>query len=311
MCLSADKTKWYVLSNTFGDPNVYMVMFDLTNADFSTGLYGGFGTAVIKFDTSANAVFNSIVATPDGTKVLFTAQLGASSVYVMDAVTYVVTGSVSVDSDLGVLSSGLVVTPNSAKAYTNGGSIVCAIDLAALTSTEIINTSGVGQGLAMAPNGSHVYATTGDGCQVLSIDTATDTVLDTITVTFPAVTGLFGCCIDHTGDFLICCYVNEFNNQGLIIVNISHPSSLSIAKTIPGPTGVIFTPWCVATTSDGKYVYASSSNVAVYQSAGTPPIRQKPRDDNLALGAVRQRVGKGQPSSGQNSYRQGFRGVYW
>jgi hypothetical protein len=42
------------------------------------------------------------------------------------------------------------------------------------------------------------------------------------------------------------------------------------------------------------------------------PIRQYPRDDNLALGAPRiAGVGPGQPSSGQNSLRQGFQGVYW
>ena len=46
--------------------------------------------------------------------------------------------------------------------------------------------------------------------------------------------------------------------------------------------------------------------------AGGVPIRQFPRDDNLALGTTRiAGLGIGQPSSGQSSVRQGFRGVYW
>jgi hypothetical protein len=54
------------------------------------------------------------------------------------------------------------------------------------------------------------------------------------------------------------------------------------------------------------------TNTSLITGASTvvPPTRQKPRDDNLALGAPRQRVGRGQPSSVQSSYRQGPRGSY-
>lgn len=69
--------------------------------------------------------------------------------------------------------------------------------------------------------------------------------------------------------------------------------------------------WDYSPYEGGNPDLAQEQLIAFFSVSSTPPpTRQKPRDDNLSLGAARQRVGKGQPSSVQNSYRVGGRGTY-
>jgi hypothetical protein len=90
--------------------------------------------------------------------------------------------------------------------------------------------------------------------------------------------------------------------------------------------------WVICTTYDpfasvlGAFAYSTDNGASWTVSAsgtdgwapqflaagkGAIPIRQFPRDDNLALGAPRLAgVGPGQPSSTQSSSRVGFRGTY-
>lgn len=70
------------------------------------------------------------------------------------------------------------------------------------------------------------------------------------------------------------------------------------------------TAWVLEGGSVGFDDVASLTLVFGAAFGKAPPTRQKPRDDNLALGAVRQGAGKGRSSSVQNSNRQGTAGTY-
>lgn len=66
----------------------------------------------------------------------------------------------------------------------------------------------------------------------------------------------------------------------------------------------VATPWPATVNSQANQGMACKTLTAI------PPIRQYPRDDNLGLGAPRQRSMRNGPTSFQNSYRQYPRGSY-
>lgn len=72
------------------------------------------------------------------------------------------------------------------------------------------------------------------------------------------------------------------------------------------PTAGLSGVW-MGSVDNGAYPY---NTIGLLTSTQIPPIRQYPRDDNLALGAPRQRSLRNGPTSYQNSYRQYPRGSY-
>lgn len=70
-----------------------------------------------------------------------------------------------------------------------------------------------------------------------------------------------------------------------------------------------------ALTVDGNRLWAggvdaTQTRTIAYADLTAPPLRQFPRDDTLALGAVRQTAVNSGPTSRQASYRQGTTGTY-
>lgn len=132
-----------------------------------------------------NGSFNpSAPITPDGTK-LYVPNVASGDVSVISTATNSVLTTVPVNS----VSSGLVITPDSSKAY-----IVGAIDTVDVISTASnIVTASISVGLvpltaAITPNGAKVYVQDQGFGDIAVISTATDTVITVIRVNaFPGV----------------------------------------------------------------------------------------------------------------------------
>lgn len=94
-------------------------------------------------------------------------------------------------------------------------------------------------------------------------------------------------------------------NQWVAIGSTEVPSGPIIATSPDALTWTLqSSPW------DNTSPFVGSFYLAYGGKTTAAPIRQSPRDDDLALGTTRQRIGPANPSSVQNSYRQGFNGTY-
>lgn len=150
------------------------------------------------------------------------------------------------------------------------------------------------------------------------------TSTDGLTWSAYSVSGLFipkG--IDYLNGHFLCAAGNELavSTDGLTWTLVD------VSPADPGPFSWDGTNyWLVASNGLSLYKSADTNSWSLVHNpweaggsqlqavlgvtVGAPPVRQYPRDDNLALGAVRQRTGPGQSSSVQNSNRQGFSGTY-
>jgi DNA-binding beta-propeller fold protein YncE len=282
----------------------------------------------------------SLAVTPDSKK-LYVTPGNTDLVEVLDARTFDELGSIAV----GQFSIGVTVTPDGRFAYAStfnpfifpNTSSIRVIDTASNSIIATIAGTGVVRSpfLLATPDSRFVYVPNLTGVNTISvIDTTSNIVATIINDIWSAYTMV----ITPDGKTIYVFGTNEGVTEPLLFV--IDTASNSVTTTISGfinpgipaitPDGkTIWVPGTDAETANGLiYLVSTESNtiegdislgatslvvptaVAIIKTSGAPPTRQKPRDDNLALGAVRQRVGKGQPSSVQNSYRQGFAGTY-
>jgi YVTN family beta-propeller protein len=138
-------------------------------------------------DTSNNSVITTIAVgstptmaavSPDGLYV-YVNNYGSDTVSVIDTSTDVVTGAITVGSG----PYGIVFSPNGSRAYVaNDGGTVSVINTG---TNSVIDTINVGEavGIAVSPDGSHLYVSHYGASKTVSvIDTTTDTIVDTIAV---------------------------------------------------------------------------------------------------------------------------------
>jgi YVTN family beta-propeller protein len=120
-------------------------------------------------------------ATPDG-RLLYVANFGSNDVTVIDLATNDVMETVDVAADGGMGPYGVAITPDGAFAYISNftSDNVSVIEVASNTVVATINVENVGTGIAMAPDGQHVYVTGGDTVTSV-IETASNTVVGIIT----------------------------------------------------------------------------------------------------------------------------------
>jgi YVTN family beta-propeller protein len=197
-----------------------------------------------------------------------------NSVYVIDTTTFAAT-VIPVASNV----VSCTASPDGSKVYAFGSNSVYVIDTNTNAIVNTVSLPGVGWG-ALSPDGSRLWVPTHalSVNNVVELDTATMTVLHT-------VPSNLGNAIVVTSDDRAAFVADssiKINTSTLAVTNVFNPGL--------GVLGIL--------------------DVPAVRPKIPPPTRQKPRDDNLALGAPRQRVGASQPSSRQSSYRQGIKGTY-
>ncbi|AKB22332.1 beta-propeller fold lactonase family protein [Methanosarcina sp. WH1] len=207
-----------------------------------------------------------IAVTPDGKKVFVT---DSGNVSVIDTSTNNITATVSTgDTPLGV-----AVTPDGKKLYVaNWGrqDIVAVIDTA---TNRVVGTINVGYhpvGVAVSPDGTKVYVTNirehfegiveVDADFVIGtvsvIDTATDTVTDTVKIGEEPS----GIAVSPSGTKV---YVANYGNSSVSIIDTATNKVIGTVEVGSYPNGIAVTP-------DGKKVYVAnqgSNNVSVIDTA--------------------------------------------
>jgi len=271
--------------------SVYVV-----NGNSTAFNYGpGYGVSVLVIDTATNAITDTIVgfgfgglqslaAAPDGASIYVT----GIGIFVIDTATNAITGPFT------NVNGALAFTPDGAYVYVaalDGPIFVIDTATNAITDTITGNTNSFGN-VAVSPNGAYAYVAY---VTLLVIDTATNAITASANASGQPVFTPDSAYAYIAGDNL---YVVEVATSSVLFVIDDNP-------------GIELT---IAIAPDGKHFYITGSGLGlqVWQiGASTVPfIRQTPRDDNLGLGAPRQRIGRAQPSSTSSSYRQGFRGTY-
>lgn len=255
---------------------------DLYVADESTGILTAVRNNAVLATTTVFGGLTAVAANPNGGFV-YTANFSFNSVVVVD------TGSHTVSATVAGFSGpfSMAITPNGALLYV--GNFLGPVSGVQVmnTSSHVVSAAISGTGtdgisaLVVLPNGQTVYATSQNNNAVVVIDTATNTVVTRISG-FDAPVGI-----------------------------ASTPDGKHVYVTNSGvsPNEVLVIDTATNTISDSISLLSGAFGIAIVPGGGTP-TRQKPRDDNLGLGAVRQGPGKGRSSSVQNSNRQGTRGTY-
>jgi YVTN family beta-propeller protein len=224
--------------------------------------------------------FQGLALTPDESH-LWATNAFPGSVYVIDTTTNTIVHTIDVDPELLPQPYSVVMSLDGSRAYV-GVTLedigVHIYNTSTYAQVAVVGNVGFAGGMALTPNGRFLYGATEDPAQ-------SPTIID---ISFPEVSG-------------------SISDSEFVQVAIT-----TDGKYMLGTTGSAVSVISIATnTVVGSIAVPDSPfSLACVPSSSAPPTRQKPRDDNLALGAPRQRVGKGQPSSTQNSYRQGFAGTY-
>lgn len=301
---------------------------------------GAFAIATRNKIVTELGFFSIGIGVTPNSKNLYVVISNTDQVEVIDASTLDLLASITVP----LFPIGVTVLPNGRFAYVSSLDVafatgsVSVIDISSNTVVASIAGAGVARSLFLipSPDSRFVYITEFSGLNTVSV---IDTSFNTVVATIPNVFGAGSLVISPNGDTL---YVTGFPTDitDISCIYVINTGSRTVTTTIDN----IYNLGSMAITPDGKTLWApgvdqfgefgflylistvtdtvvdvitlgSASTVVPYAIAmaipsGAPPTRQKPRDDNLALGAPRQRVGKGQPSSTQNSYRQGFAGTY-
>jgi PQQ-dependent catabolism-associated beta-propeller protein len=156
--------------------------------------------AVSVVDTAAGKVLKTlkvgtepegVTTSPDGTRVFVTSE-STNEVHVIDTATASVVGTIKTDQR----PRAVAFTPDGKKAYVTceSGGTVCVVDTRANLITKRIHPPGKNppaknpgektsaprpMGMALSPNGTRLYVTTGRGGSVVAIDTTTDEITAT------------------------------------------------------------------------------------------------------------------------------------
>jgi len=268
------------------------------------------GNAIV-VDTSTNEIIATVVSVGAAAYIAFTPSGGyawisgssvstgtTDSVVVVDTSTYeVVTTFSGFDAP-----PQIVFTPDGAFAYMFDNSAIYVYNAVEIALVDTIAATGV-TAIAMTPDGKYVWVGP-VGIQI--IDTATNQF--TSSLPFDAVG------IAFTPDGLQA-YVALGNAFEAGVIDVASGTELGTFSSpdyeFESYTGVVIAAagnyGALQIGSDVQNVYVG---IFVPLASVAAFIRQTPRDDNLGLGPPRQRIGRAQPSSVTNSYRQGFRGTY-
>ena len=146
------------------------------------------------------------------------------------------------------------LSANAQSAYIThyyGCNNVSVIDCTSNTVTSTIPIDNYTVGVSVSPDGRKVYVTT--GYSVWVINTATNTISDTITI--PAVM----ICVSPNGRNV---YVTDWNNGDGDTVSVINTATNTVTATIAVGSG----PWGVAVSPDGSKIYVG--NLGQYPSYG-------------------------------------------
>lgn len=213
-------------------------------------------------DTSSDAVVATLAvgATPASPAVsadasrVYVPNTGSDTVSVLSVATNAVVGTIAV----GDAPTCAVVTPDGERVYVGCGSgLVSVIDTAIGATVSVISvgapsTGSVG-GLAISPDGAHVYALWGD---LVVIDTATDTVAASLyagnTTTGLAVSP------DGARVYVSCAFgYGAFSFYGVVtVVDTAAQAVSSVIGTWSLPTSIVVAP-------DGAFAYVSCPSTFV------------------------------------------------
>jgi YVTN family beta-propeller protein len=207
----------------------------------------------------------TVVAAPahasSGDRMAYVANVGSSSVSVIDTATHTVTATVPVGSD----PIGVAVSPDGSTVYVanEGSGSVSVISAATNTVTATIAVGVVPDAVAVSPDGSLLYV----GCDLSLgpaiggidvINTSTDTLTSTIeTANQPDS-------IAFTPDGAEAYVANYIGSS----VSVIDTATSTVTATIASPGAS--TPASVAITPDGAYAYSAnfnSNNVSVISTA--------------------------------------------
>jgi hypothetical protein len=221
---------------------------------------------------------------------------------------------------------GGLTLPGVCEAVSASGTLAAAIGVAGTTSFYFVSYSTDGQTWTQTAtfppipifSGTHLapYSIAVVGSRIIvggqtglpSICLAySDDLGTTWTSVFPSGSTGAVTALAYTPKGLLVAY-STGTSQGLIGVSADNGATWTTPASQPFSGAS-----CMALSSIGGTLLAGgavpvpNSLHAIASSAGLPPTRQFPRDDNLALGAVRQ---AGRSTSLQNSIRQGSAGTY-
>lgn len=203
------------------------------------------GNSVLVFDTATNSQIAAIaggsspyaaVATPDGAHVYV---LGIETVSVIDTASNTIVQSIAVDSSpgIGVLFPVIAITPDGGSVYVGSQASASNVQVIATASNTVVATIPLAQvgGVAVAPDGSKVYASEIFPNDVRVIDTASNT-LEPISIPVGAAPNGVGVTPDGASVYS----VNGNSNS----VSVVSTASNTVVATVPigaGPTAVAFT----------------------------------------------------------------------
>jgi YVTN family beta-propeller protein len=176
---------------------------------------------------------------------------------------------------LAVLAMGLASKASPAAApfayIANGtASTVSVIDTASNTVVATILVGSDPIGVAVTPDGKHVYVTSDGSNNVSVIDTASNTVVATVT----PVNEPIGVAVAPDGKHA---YVANYNSNSVAVIDTATNTVVGTPITVgSGPFGVAITP-------DGKHVYVTnfaSTNLSVIDTASNTVLVTGPVENN-------------------------------
>jgi DNA-binding beta-propeller fold protein YncE len=242
-----------------------------------------------------------VVVTPDGT----TAWVLATTTLVPYDIASDTVGS---PVPLGGSCNFVAITPDSQTAWaTRAFSGIIPVDLASHTAGSVLPVGTGPWAIAIDHTGTVAYVTDQTAGTLIPVNLATLASGAPVSLgTLPFGASAWTIALTPDG------------RDALVVIRGRDVIPVSLASLSPLPQIVVGSPLgqanAIAVTPDRTAVWVARGVGDQIVPIGltrlvTPPTRQFPRDDNLARGAVRQRVGVGS-SSQQNSYRQGWRGTY-
>ncbi|MFI6585638.1 beta-propeller fold lactonase family protein [Embleya sp. NPDC050493] len=237
----------------------------VTNAGGGGGPGGPAGTTVTVVDTATNTATGAITVgsgpqgiavTPDGSR-LYVANGGSGSVSVIDTATNTVTSTVTGFN----APYDVAVTPDGTEVYVSDTTFpngtVKAISTATNTVTASITLGSPFQrGLAIGPDGAHVYVVSPGDNKLSVVDTATHTAGPTPTLSDQA----FAIAVSPNGHTA---YVAHSNDNFLTVVDLTTLTITGTITTAGNPVGLAFAP-------DGAHAYvtlASANTLVVVDTA--------------------------------------------
>lgn len=214
-----------------------------------------FKNVIYVIDTTSFAIDSIDVAndgeiaiTPDGTKGYIPGKFSSNTIWILDLITNTVSGSIPVTRPPFFLA----MSPDGTRLYGSSDDKIHVIDTTTDTLIASITTAGGGQDLVVSLNGSKVYAVTSSNSTVTVLDTATNTITNTIEVATPALHVGVGIGITPDGSKLYA--VNNIESKVAVIDTATETVSGTINL------GADKSPTIVAVAPDGSKAFVMNSH---------------------------------------------------